>query len=286
VSESKINDNIVSWTFENYAAVAGLFSGVAICLLVFYIYSRSGSLIFLRDMMWRFFGGSEKFEDTTYEIARKNLREIEHYRFEFNIPAQNLTQAKQAEEWISKNELCHREVSKIRTFIDWKEFNALTLKEKLFSKAPYRILIGLLILFFAIITVTPPLAGSEHLMVSLRNAPETPSFYLSESGAKFHFWTNTTLTTTECLSPESLKKFINTDFSENRINTICNLFLDSNYSAHVKDGVKEQKAFLLVVAFISILVVFFILVKLNKITIARKIQKQIESKTATSPQTP
>lgn len=98
---ANIDANIVDWTFQNYATLASMLSGIAICALIFYIYKRSGSLIFLRDLMWRFFGGSTKFEDEEYELVRKNLREVEYYRFEFNIPAQNLTETKLAEEWIS-----------------------------------------------------------------------------------------------------------------------------------------------------------------------------------------
>jgi len=71
VSQQNFNDNIVNWTFENYATLASLGSGIAICLLALYIYSRSGSLIFLRDLMWRFFGGSTKFETEDYEQVRK-----------------------------------------------------------------------------------------------------------------------------------------------------------------------------------------------------------------------
>jgi len=52
-------------------------------------------------------------------------------------------------------------------------------------------------------------------MVSLKDAPEAPSFYLSEGDAKFSFFkSNPTLTEKECQSPESLKKFINHEFSE------------------------------------------------------------------------
>ncbi|WJM92819.1 DUF6216 family protein [Pseudomonas brenneri] len=133
MSQQNFNDNIVNWTFENYATLASLVSGIAICLLVFYIYSRSGSLIFLRDLMWRFFGGSTKFETEDYENIRKNLREVEYYRFEFNIPAQNLADTKLAEEWIKKNGFCHRDVARVRKYIDWKDFNSLTFKEALFS---------------------------------------------------------------------------------------------------------------------------------------------------------
>ena len=38
MSQPALNDNIVTWTFQNYAAIVGLLSGLAICALVLYIY--------------------------------------------------------------------------------------------------------------------------------------------------------------------------------------------------------------------------------------------------------
>ena len=62
MSQQIQNDSIVIWTFDNYTTLVGFFSGFAVIGLVLYIYYRSGSLMLLRDLMWRFFGGSTKFE--------------------------------------------------------------------------------------------------------------------------------------------------------------------------------------------------------------------------------
>ncbi|KAA2227985.1 DUF6216 family protein [Pseudomonas brenneri] len=276
MSQQNFNDNIVNWTFENYATLASLVSGIAICLLVFYIYSRSGSLIFLRDLMWRFFGGSTKFETEDYENIRKNLREVEYYRFEFNIPAQNLADTKLAEEWIKKNGFCHRDVARVRKYIDWKDFNSLTFKEALFSKYAQYMFFGLLFIFFLIISISAPLTNAKYLMVSLRDAPEAPSFYLSEGDAKFSFFRSTpTLTEKECQSPESLKEIFNKEFTEKNINIICSLFDDKKYREHVNNGLKGQRGLLLTIIATSIFSVFCILVRISRSSIAKKLHEKI-----------
>lgn len=276
MSQQNFNDNIVNWTFENYATLASLGSGIAICLLALYIYSRSGSLIFLRDLMWRFFGGSTKFETEDYENVRKNLREVEYYRFEFNIPAQNLADTKLAEEWIKKNGFCHRDVARARKYIDWKNFNSLKFKETLFSKKAQCAFFALLFFFFVIISISVPLTNAKYLMVSLKDAPEAPSFYLSEGDAKFSFFkSNPTLTEKQCQSPESLKNFINHEFSEKNINIICSLFGEDKYREHVNNGLKGQRGLLLAIVAISIFSVFCILVRISRSDVAKKLHEKI-----------
>ncbi|WP_439862915.1 DUF6216 family protein [Pseudomonas antarctica] len=270
-----LNDTLVTWTFQNYTALIGLLSGFAICALVLYIYSRSGSLIFLRDLMWRFFGGSTVFENEKYETTRKNLREVEYYRFEFNIPALSLKHAEKADKWITDNNFSYSDVSRVRKYIDWRDFDNLSLKGKMVSPGKKQWFLGLGAFFLAILSVTPPLADSSYLMVSLRKAPEVPSFYLSENNAKFHFWPSETLSVDECKSPTALEKFYNDDFSEHTINTICSLFLSPTYRDNVKAGLKEQKGFLLFIACLSIFAVFCILTKLSRLGVAKKLHDQV-----------
>jgi len=273
---ANIDANIVDWTFQNYATLASMLSGIAICALIFYIYKRSGSLIFLRDLMWRFFGGSTKFEDEEYELVRKNLREVEYYRFEFNIPAQNLTETKLAEEWIKKHGFCHRDVAKVRNYINWNNFSTLTFKETLFSKLTQNITVGLLIFFFIIISFIVPVTNSPYLMVSLKDAPEAPSFYLSKENAKFYFFkSEPTLSNTECQSAESLEAFSELGFTTDQLDTICSFFLLDNYRTHIADGLKGQRGILLSIVAISIFSVFCMLVMLTRQDVARKLHKKI-----------
>ncbi|MCF5545771.1 DUF6216 family protein [Pseudomonas salomonii] len=283
MSQPALNDNIVTWTFQNYAAIVGLLSGLAICALVLYIYSRSGSLIFLRDLMWRFFGGSTTFENPKYEATRKDLREVEYYRFEFNIPAQNLEHARQADKWITDNHFSYNDVARIRKYIDWKDFTQLSLKEAMITPFKRNWFLGWGIFFLAIISITPPLADSSYLMVSLKKASDVPSFYLSENNAKFHFWPSDTLSVDECKSPTALEKFYNEDFSEGTINTIFSLFLSPTYVENVKTGLKEQKGFLLFIACLSIFAVFCILTKLSRLGVARKLHDQMTAQSTHTP---
>ncbi|MDP0941746.1 hypothetical protein, partial [Klebsiella quasipneumoniae] len=48
------------------------------------------------------------------------------------------------------------------------------------------------------VAVALPLTDTKYLMVSLKNAPQTPSFYLSEDNVKFGLWSDARLTVDQC----------------------------------------------------------------------------------------
>lgn len=271
------SNNVISWTFDNYTALAGLLSGIAIICLVFYIYYRSGSLMLLRDLMWRFLGGSTKFDDTTYETSRKTLREVEHYRFEFNIPAQTLADATLAEKWIKNNSFSHRDIARVKRYIEWTDFSNLTFKTKLFSKKAENIFAAILLLTMLFIAIAPSLASTNYLMVSLTNSPKTPSFFISESNAKFTLLSNNLLTPAECNSSTLLQKFVNPEISENDLDIICSFFIEPGYAKHVRDGLSEQRSLFLVITLISTFTTFCLLTKLTRIRIARKLHTQLQT---------
>jgi len=276
MTQQALSDTAVTWTFENYATLVSMFGGgIAICALVTYIYMRSGSLLFLRDLMWRFFGGTTKFESARFEQMRKDLRELEYYRFEFNIPARTLKHAELAEEWIWDNELSPDDVARVKNYIDWSDFSSLRFKTKLFSTWIGGAICAVVIFFMTIIMVSIPLASAKYLMVSLKHEPQVPSFYLSTTNAKFDLWPDYYLTTTECSSSESLQKFIKPDISEKHLRTICSFFLDKEYANFVRSGVAEQRGFIVLILLLSIFVVIISLVSLTRRSIARALHKQL-----------
>lgn len=265
------NNSIVIWTFENHTVLAGLFSGLAIICLVLFIYYRSGSLILLRDLMWRFLGGSIKFENIDFETSRKNLREVEHYRFEFNIPAQTLEDAALAENWIKNSSFSHRDIASIKAYIDWSDFKNLNFKTTSFSTKVEHVFAAGLVFFLLLIFITPPLTSTNYLMVSLRGSSDTPAFYISENNAKFTTFSKKLLTPTECSSSNALQGFIQPNLSENDLDQICDLFLDPNYIENVQNGLKKQRTLLMFIALLSIFAAFCLLVKLTRIRTARKL---------------
>lgn len=276
MAQSNLNENIIAWTFENYAAIASALSGIFTCALIFYIYQRSGSVYFLRDLVWKFFGGASEFENKLYEKARKASREVEHYRFEFNIPVQSLEHTELVEIWINENNYTHRDISIIKNYISWKDFRNLSFKKNLFSKNAERFFTSLMGLLMLTITLTLPLTSFDYLMVSLKNAPDVPSFYLSEHNARFSILSDMVLTVDECKTSDSLKKFILPNLSEKNLDTICSLFLDPKYSTYVQHGLREQKGFLFLITFISICAATYTLIRIRRLNIARNLHNKLK----------
>ncbi|MGY1448861.1 DUF6216 family protein [Pseudomonas chlororaphis] len=270
---------------KNYATAVSICTGITIFAAVLYIYARSGSLLFLRDLMWRFFGGTISFENKNFEKMRKNLRELEYFRFEFNIPASTLEDAQLAEQWINQNSLSPRDVAWVKKYIDWSDFNTLKFKENLFARWITTTKVILILVSIFLVSISAALSTSDYLMVHLKNEPNTPSFYLSEDNIKFELFKNKHLTLNECKSSESLNKLKPTGFSEKNLDTICAILIDSKYIEHVHNGLKEQKYFLLLIGIWSLFSIFGTTNSIGKQFYARGLNKKLQSQTSTMPST-
>lgn len=271
------NENILTWSLENYATAISIGSSLAICSLVFYIYTRAGSLLFLRDLMWRFFGGTTAFENSDFEKMRKDLRELEYFRFEFNIPARTLEHAKHAQNWISQNSISVRDIAWVKPYIDWGNFENIKFKEKIFAPwlAPSKVTA---ISAFLLLGLTAAILSSkDYLMVHLKNEPDAPSFYLSEDNVKFQIFADEYLTTTDCSSPERLNKITPSGLTPENLDTICSILIDSQYINHVHRGLKEQKYFLFMISFWSLAIIFYATMSLGKQFDARTLSRKLSS---------
>ncbi|MBT2374349.1 DUF6216 family protein [Pseudomonas fluorescens] len=264
----------LTWYVENVAAFSGFITVFAIGWLLFFIYRRSGSLLFLRDWIWRFFGGQPHFETERFERMRKDLRELEYYRYEFNIPANTLHDADSAEEWMYDNGFTPRDFGRVKRYIDWSDFTALSFITRKFAQWKINCFFLLTIVLLAGVAITPRLIESRYLMVSLKNSPEAPSFYISENNVKFGIWSDARLTIEQCRSSESLQAFILPDLPEEKLDIICSFFIDKNYSKYVQDGLSQQRGLLLWFVVLSMGGMIWLVILIARIEVARKLYKQ------------
>ncbi|WP_247262989.1 MULTISPECIES: DUF6216 family protein [Pseudomonas] len=272
------HENALSWPLENYATFTSIATAIFIFGFIIYIYTRSGSLLFLRDLFWRLCGGIDKFNDSLFEQMRKDLRELEYYRFEFNIPAKNLKQARLSADWILKNDISSRDVARARNYIDWSDFSKLKIKTKSISKGIETPKLIVTILFIAIAATTSQFAITKYLMVSLKNAPDVPSFYISEDNVKFKIFADIFLTPAECRSSASLEKFITPEFQEKNLDTICSFFIDSRYNDYVNNGLSQQRGLLLMITAWSLFLVFTFVASLTRLHTARALHTHLKSR--------
>lgn len=264
----------LTWYVENFPALSGIVTLLAVVWLLCFIYRRSGSLLFLRDWIWRFFGGQPHFETERFERMRKDLRELEYYRYEFNIPANTLQDADSAEEWMYNNGFTPRDFGRVKRYIDWSDFTALSFITRRFAQWRTNCCFLLAIVLLAGVAITPPLIESGYLMVSLKNSPESPSFYLSEENVKFGIGSDARLTVEQCRSSGSLQAFILPGLPEEKLDVICSFFIDKNYSKYVRDGLSEQRGLLLWFALLSMGGMIWLVILIARMEVARKLYRQ------------
>lgn len=264
----------LTWYAENFPTFSSIGTAVCILWLLFFIYTRSGSLLFLRDLFWKVFGGKTKFESARFERMRKDLRELEYFRYEFNIPANTLEEADLAEDWMHKHSFNPRDFGRIRNYVDWKDFTNLKFKTKKFANWITTLFLSTSFFLLLYIAITPTLLDVKHLMVSLKNDDKTPSFFLAEDHAKLELFSSKRLTVEKCRSSETLQEFVSPGFPEKKLDTICSFFLDKNYKKYVKEGLSEQRALFTWVAFFSFVGMIWLVVLVARMEVARKLHKQ------------
>lgn len=273
MTDSEKNSIPLTWYGENFATFSTIATGFFVLWLLFFTYTRSGSLLFLRDLLWRFFGGIPKFENLRFERMRKDLRELEYFRYEFNIPANTLQDAELAEEWIYDHGFIPREFGRIKNYIDWKDFSNLKFRTRKLSTWVTNLFFGLALALLLSITLVPIVLETKYLMVSLKNSPDTPSFYLADDHIKLELWPKKYLTINDCKTSESLSKFINPDLEEDKLDILCSFFLDQNYRTHVHKGLKQQRILALWYAILAFSGMVWLVVHISRIEVARRLHK-------------
>lgn len=265
---------LLSLTVQNWAVTTSV-SGVVIILLgAIYIWWRSGTFFFLRDRIWRFFDGKQSFDDPRFEKMRKRARELEFFRFEFNIPVRTFPDAELAEKWITRNQLPVDDVSLARPFIDWKDFSNIQLwpyKTIILAKKFWIIMIALVAIPFAsglALSLTPYL-----LMHFTGNGP---NFYVKKSEIVLGI-RGRTLTIQDCSTKESLSPFVDEHFSNTQVEVLCQILLPP-HNNETERKISSQRAVGLALAVEFFIIAIFIIRQLSKSTAALRIETIIRTK--------
>ncbi|MEC4560537.1 DUF6216 family protein [Pseudomonas inefficax] len=275
------------WSAENLAPLGGLGLLGVFLLLLSFIHSRAGSLYFLRDLIWRSFGGKTEFDDLSQlNQMRRELREIEFFRYEFNIPANNLREAELAHRWIVANGFAPSDIGRSRRYMDWSDFDAPTFAVKRFSRWKSILVFTSMLILIGAMTPFSLFADTKYLMVSLKDSPDTRSFYLSQDNIKFKMWPDEVLTPEKCRSAEHLKPFAE-EFPEKGLDIVCSFFMDPNYESHVAKGLEAQRSLLAGIALASMLGLVLLVLKLARMQRARSLYRQLQRRTSSeSPAAP
>lgn len=263
------------WSVETFAPLSGIGLLVLFFWLLYFIYRRAGSLYFLRDLIWRSFGGKAEFDEhSPLNTMRKELREIEFFRYEFNIPARNLQEADLAHRWIVDNGFTPSDIGRNRRYMDWSDFNDPKFATQRFTRKMYGLCFIVLIALVCAIAPVPLASESKYLMVSLKDAPDTPSFYLSENDVKFEmWWPDHILTAEKCRTPQGKEPFY-AYLAEDKLDVVCSFFMDPNYASHVAKGLKEQRSILAGFSLLCMLGLILIVLKLARMERASGLYKQ------------
>ncbi|WP_455926139.1 DUF6216 family protein [Pseudomonas putida] len=262
---------LLTFTFQNWAVVTSILGGVIMAMAMIYIYRRSGSFFFLRDRVWRFFDGKQTFDDPRFEKMRKRARELEFFRFEFNIPVKSFSDAERAEKWITQHQLPIDDVSLSRSIINWDDFADIRLRTYLTTQNIFTLLrVCVITLFLLTIASTLLIANPFVLMHFKQNGP---SFYVAKNQVYLEMGA-APLTLADCSSAEKLAPFTTKDFTSNRLDVLCQILLPPFSDGHEGRIADQREISALLSA--EIFAGFAFAVRLlAKVKAARRLERQI-----------
>ncbi|MDH0098972.1 DUF6216 family protein [Ectopseudomonas hydrolytica] len=270
---------IISWIMDNLTALASIAYAATFIAFLLYVYTRAGSMHFLRDRIWRLMGGKSDFLIPDLQKLKLEARELEHFRFEFGIPATTIRDIEQFEHWISDNIISLKDAATAKEYIDWSDYNQLRIKEKNFT------LLRKLFTYFGIFTLTSAalfffIAIPNYLMASFE---DSPFFYISTKETKFSILGGDTLDSLSCKEKEVLSRLSQeNEFPLDRLQSICSTYASEEKISLLKKRISEQKSAALALALFFVLLMIYFARESTKVFAAQRIQKNLEAKQITA----
>lgn len=270
---------IISWIMDNLTALASIAYAAAFIAFLLYVYTRAGSMHFLRDRIWRLMGGKSDFLIHDLQKLKLETRELEHFRFEFGIPANTIQDIELFERWISNHKISLKDATAAKEYIDWADYSHLKIKKKnLTLLRKFLTYLGILSLTSAALFFSA--AIPNYLMASF---DDSPFFYISTKETRFSVFGGDTLDSTSCKEEGALARLSQeNEFHLNRLQSICKAYDSEEQLNLLKKRIDEQKAAALALAFFSALVMFYFARESGKVFAAQRIQKILEANTAFS----
>ncbi|WP_460094878.1 DUF6216 family protein [Pseudomonas sp. S2_B03] len=267
-----IIENNLDWITKNLTLILTLSNFLLIITFFIYIYKRARSFLFARDKIWRLFGGKPSFSNPRFEKLKNDLRELEHFKFEFNIPATTLEEAELAEKWIHSNNLLISDISLARPHIDWTNFSKIKIKPRKFRLSEI-FTSALLIFFVSLMALCISLTTSKYLFISF---PDTPTFYATPDKYIFSIFSDHELNLETCKNIDHSHQFIDMDkFPQERILDLCESLKNPTETDRIKKELKQQKATLALLGFYFLIISIVLARIISKLSAAKRIYQRL-----------
>lgn len=263
----------LNWAIANAALIAAVANLLFITTAFTYMYLRAGSILAVRDRLWRMLGGKSTFNTEALQHLKDDKRELEHFRFEFGIPALTMKEALLFEDWIYKNDLPLQDVTLAKKYIEWGDFNAIRIKS--IKIKPRRIASGLFaVVFYVAMILSFALAVPSHVMIKL---PDTEYFYISKNNIKFSIFKDQDLDTKSCNSTEKLLSISKeTDLAITTLNSLCEDLPKERTQERIKSLLTGQRIALLTLGFFSLFSFYLVVRYSAKIHATRRLIERLK----------
>jgi len=271
-------NDLLQWTNNNLALLISALNALFISALFVHFYFRAGSLLFLRDKLWHYLGGKESFYIAEFEQMRKDARELEHFRFEFNVPAHSIKDAQLFERWVSERKISLTSIKKAREYIDWNDFSNLGTK-KINYQLRTRLILAWAISLYTAFAMLVALILSPYLFLHFNEPKSSDTFFMSTKEARFGYFVGSPKLNRENCTDSEIKEKIGKTYNitTNQIETICLAFTNENDQTHLHNEITKQRIAMSIFSALLLYFFFTAIKRSAKLSAAKKIHEELHS---------
>ncbi|MCP1651334.1 DUF6216 family protein [Pseudomonas nitroreducens] len=272
MQEDKSSISTISLFLDNATGISTTLALALSIACIFYFIYRARSSLFLRDRLWKLIGGKTEFHNESFEMLRKEARDLEHFRMEFRVPADTMNDANEFISWQKRNEIPTGKIALAHSHIDWSEFGNPKIKGNLKSQAILLLLLVAALTMSGIASLAFTL--SPYAIVSF---PDSPNFYLKKNEFKLGILSNS-INQITCKDEDLLKTESELQkFPLEKTKIVCESINNPKDEEKISRLFKEQVSGGLSLLTISIIYMAMCIYTLIKISAAQDIKRKIES---------
>lgn len=203
-------------------------SPVAVLLVAYaYVYTRTGSIGFLQDLVWRIAGGKAQFHNKTLQAEQTRIVDYDRFKYKTGIKFTSYNNICETRTWLRKHNLGIEELMQVRKYFDC---HAIALRQPDLHKANCRKKNALT--FFVFGAAAFLILGAPAALLTMKKTDTT--FWATETSARAWYLIGWKVSKDECPTPAA-------KLDEHDRKVLCEIFTEKESREYLKNAMFSQK---------------------------------------------
>lgn len=235
-----------------------------------YVYTRTGSVSFLQDLVWRIAGGKAQFHSKALQAEQTRIVDYERFKYKTGIRFTSYNNISETRAWLREHNLGIEELMQIRRYFDCQ---TIALRQPDLHKADKRKKNALA--FFVFGAVAFLVLGSPAALLTMKKTNTT--FWMTETSARSWYLLDWKVNKDDCPNPT-------TELDEHDRQLICEIFEDKDAREYLRSAMLTQKLIGTSALGLTLLLLFYALAHSRQAEHAARLHEKIYKNSSEKPE--